>query len=372
VSGTASNPVAGATFSDNVESLAPENLTLGQIVIFELKIAVNGATTPENGVIDIISGWNTELTSGGDFGYDPNYGVYSAFIDTGDSAHNDTGAPVTLTSSWSWENLKKPADPEDEIVGDFHIEGLDDGDVVVLEVWLVLDSVLPPGSSGNVQSRLVTAETSLSDAINTGNQTVPLLKVQDFGSSISVGDTVWFDINENGIQDGAEAGLPDVQVDLYTVSGSTTNFVAGQLTDSIGTYLFGNLTPGDYFVNFTLPGPTYKFSPQDQGGDDLAESDADPTNGMTAVFTLLAGQTDLKWDAGMYTPPTLVSISSFGAIVSDGNVVVQWSTSSEQNALGFYLERLDEQSGEFVRVNADLIPASIFSTGTGWCRASIP
>ena len=43
---------------------------------------------------------------------------------------------------------------------------------------------------------------------------------------------------------------------------------------------------------------------------------------------------------------------------------MQWSTSSGQNALGFYLERLDEQSGEFVRVNADLIPASIFSTGT--------
>jgi hypothetical protein len=177
----------------------------------------------------------------------------------------------------------------------------------------------------------------------------------------SIGDYVWLDTDQDGIQDGTEGGINNVTVELYN-SGNT--LVGTTNTSGGGAYLFSGLTPGDYYVKFYLPTTNYTFSPQDQGGDDDLDSDADTSSGETALTTLSSGENDLSWDAGLYIPSTLVTLSSFGATVSDGRVVVQWSTSSGQNALGFYLERLDEQSGEFVRVNADLIPASIFSTGT--------
>ncbi|RRQ47690.1 DUF11 domain-containing protein, partial [Maribacter algicola] len=180
-----------------VESLAPEDMALGQIVPFELMIDVNGDTTPENGEITFLIGWNTLTTNGGDFGYDARpgdigYGVIGAFIDTGDGDYVDSGNNATV-SSFSWQLVN------DEIVGVFTVGGLDDGDMVVMEAWLVLDDTIPAGIGGNVQSRLIDAVTggnqdytvansgSISlnngDAISTGNQTVPLLKPSDFFSA---------------------------------------------------------------------------------------------------------------------------------------------------------------------------------------------
>ncbi|MDP6525327.1 MAG: SdrD B-like domain-containing protein, partial [Kiritimatiellia bacterium] len=185
----------------------------------------------------------------------------------------------------------------------------------------------------------------------------------DFGYYLpaSIGDYVWLDIDKDGIQDGTEGGINNVTVELYD---SGNSLVGSTTTAGGGAYLFSGLAPGDYYVKFYLPNTNYIFSTQDQGGDDEKDSDADTTTGKTVSTTLSPGENDLSWDAGMYIPSTLVALSSFGVTVSDGQVVVQWSTSSEQNALGFFLERLDESSGKYVRVNADLIPAAIFSTGT--------
>jgi uncharacterized repeat protein (TIGR01451 family) len=177
-----------------VESLAPQDMALGQIVPFETKITVSGDTTPENGVITFVIGWNTLTTNGDDFGYDARgddvgYGVIGAFIDTGDGAFSDADNDATVDAfTWSLIN--------DEIVGIFTVSGLDDGDQVVLEAWLVLDDTIGPGVGGNVQSRLIDAATGSDqtinvansgaitlvngDSISTGNQTVPLLKPSDF------------------------------------------------------------------------------------------------------------------------------------------------------------------------------------------------
>ena len=42
-----------------VESLAPQDMALGQVVPFETKISVSGDVTPENGVVTFVIGWNT-------------------------------------------------------------------------------------------------------------------------------------------------------------------------------------------------------------------------------------------------------------------------------------------------------------------------
>jgi hypothetical protein len=55
--------------------------------------------------------------------------------------------------------------------------------------------------------------------------------------------------------------------------------------------------------------------------------------------------------------PTLVLLSSFMAYEDNGKVVVRWETSSELKTLGFLLLRLDENTGEYKRVNSVLLPA---------------
>ncbi len=134
----------------------------------------------------------------------------------------------------------------------------------------------------------------------------------------SIGDYVWVDDDGDGIQDAGESGLDGVTVKLYDSShnpkGTTT-------TSGGGFYSFTNLTPGDYYVEFVEP-TDYDFTDQDQGSD-AADSDADPTTGKTAVTTLISGETDLTWDAGLeYTGgPTAVTLSSFAAKPSAGGSV---------------------------------------------------
>jgi hypothetical protein len=115
----------------------------------------------------------------------------------------------------------------------------------------------------------------------------------------AIGDFVWFDANNNGIQDMGELGVPGVTVNLYDCED---HLIATTTTDANGYYLFSNLTPGDYYVEFVLP-MGYFFSPKDQGLNDAVDSDADVVTGTTICTTLSPGETDLTWDAGLYRPP---------------------------------------------------------------------
>jgi hypothetical protein len=105
------------------------------------------------------------------------------------------------------------------------------------------------------------------------------------------------DLDNNGIQDTGEPGLPGVAVELMDCSG---NILAMTTTAGNGFYAF-TVQPGNYNLKFSLP-PDLVFSPQDQGTDDALDSDADPNSGMTVCTTLDPGETDRTWDAGMFRP----------------------------------------------------------------------
>jgi len=83
------------------------------------------------------------------------------------------------------------------------------------------------------------------------------------------------------------------------------------MTKASGEYLFDNLTPGNYFVEFT-PLSGYIFSPKDNGND-AKDSDANTSSGRTIVTTLDPGEDDLTWDAGMYQ--TTLDLASIGDYV---------------------------------------------------------
>ncbi len=126
-------------------------------------------------------------------------------------------------------------------------------------------------------------------------------EVEDYTVTISpllsLGDYVWYDTNQDGIQDASETGVSGVTVSLYDGGGAFQNSTS---TGASGYYSFVDLPPGDYYVSFVLPSG-YVFSPQDQGTDDALDSDADPTTGVAITTTLTAGENDLTWDAGIYS-----------------------------------------------------------------------
>jgi hypothetical protein len=76
----------------------------------------------------------------------------------------------------------------------------------------------------------------------------------------SIGDTIYYDSNNNTIQDPGEAGIGNVTVELYEddvvygvfdpawMGGSTDDLVATTETDVDGVYLFPDLAPGCYWV----------------------------------------------------------------------------------------------------------------------------
>jgi len=123
-------------------------------------------------------------------------------------------------------------------------------------------------------------------------------------TNASVGDFVWNDLDKDGVQEAGEPGIPGVTVRL--VNATTNTIVATTSTDVNGYYIFNDVTPGNYLVEFVTPAGhtvTTKLnaSPVTSGTD----SDVDAGTGRTASFTLAAGQRITTVDAGYWvtTPP---------------------------------------------------------------------
>jgi hypothetical protein len=111
----------------------------------------------------------------------------------------------------------------------------------------------------------------------------------------AIGDFVWEDLNNNGVQDAGEPGMSNVVVNLYDCSN---NLLASTTTSANGLYVFTNLPPGGYVVGFTVPAG-YVFTLPNAGNDAL-DSDANPATGLTSCYTLVSGETNLTVDAGLF------------------------------------------------------------------------
>jgi protocatechuate 3,4-dioxygenase beta subunit len=117
---------------------------------------------------------------------------------------------------------------------------------------------------------------------------------------VSLGDTVWYDKNRNGVQDSGETGVAGVKVTLLDADGNPVSG-ATATTDASGHYQFSNLKPGTYSVQFdkaTLPAD-YEFTSAGQGSDAGKDSDADIGTGKTAQVTLKSGENTQHLDAGI-------------------------------------------------------------------------
>jgi SdrD B-like domain/Secretion system C-terminal sorting domain len=127
----------------------------------------------------------------------------------------------------------------------------------------------------------------------------------------SVGDRVWNDLNNNGIQDAGEPGVPGVTVTLYNSAGAPQGI---RTTDAFGNYIFNNLNPGDYYVVFSGLPAGYNFVTAGVGTDRNVDSDANATTGRTANFSLGADQNRSDIDAGIRNT-SATAVGSIGDFV---------------------------------------------------------
>gem|GEM_PF-1567062 len=117
-----------------------------------------------------------------------------------------------------------------------------------------------------------------------------------------LGDFVWNDLDQDGIQEAGEPGIEGVTVNLWSVDElcAPVAIIDTMLTDANGYFLFDSLKAGDYKVQFVLPDGDWFFTMQYAGTDDMIDSNANPATGITDCVTLAAGASDLTIDAGMY------------------------------------------------------------------------
>jgi hypothetical protein len=146
-----------------------------------------------------------------------------------------------------------------------------------------------------------------------------------------LGDFVFRDTNGNGIQDAGEVGVAGVTVKLYD---SANNVIATTATDANGMYMFGNLTAGNYTVEFVKStlGAGFNFSPQGAATTPDKDSDANVLTGKTGTITLTEGQTNNDIDAGVTTPcdkdvtPPVLSACPYDVLIKTRGTVatVSW------------------------------------------------
>ncbi|HSN76964.1 MAG TPA: SdrD B-like domain-containing protein [Anaerolineae bacterium] len=131
-----------------------------------------------------------------------------------------------------------------------------------------------------------------------------------YGEPASLGNWVWFDVNQNGIQDGGELGIPGVEVTLLVEYPNGDSVTVVTTTDANGYYSFGNLLldesfnasgSGDptstglprYTISAATP-PGYAPTLIGVGGDGAVDSN-DPAG---AVAVIVQGQDDVTYDFG--------------------------------------------------------------------------
>ncbi len=114
-----------------------------------------------------------------------------------------------------------------------------------------------------------------------------------------LGDFVWEDRDQDGIQENMAIPIEGVKVTLNGMGNNGTPVMRMMNTGADGMYMFDGLLPGSYKVTFETPAGYTSTRPN--FGNDARDSDADPDmGGMTQIVTLMSGEYNPTLDAGFY------------------------------------------------------------------------
>ena len=186
-----------------------------------------------------------------------------------------------------------------------------------------------PEKDSNAISNQADTWYGFSEPISISASTYPLDRSIDCGLicyGALIGDMVWYDANENGLQDdfvepvgSVLEGIGGVTVELYRVNAGVAEATPwmtrishvrdeGNPTDTTpeGYYAFGRLPIGDYQLKFSLPADGFmgevgwRFSPAEEPGGADIDSDVIDADGWTRQFYIASQNDDqLFWDCGL-------------------------------------------------------------------------
>lgn len=119
-----------------------------------------------------------------------------------------------------------------------------------------------------------------------------------------IGDLVWHDKNQNGVQDIGEPGLEGVLVELFDtvdgIAGNGNDVSRGTCpSDSEGRFVFEDVAAGQYYLTFQTPSG-YAVTSAHRGTRRDLDSDLDRATGRTEVFSIAANTGDTTRDAGFF------------------------------------------------------------------------
>ncbi len=194
-----------------------------------------------------------------------------------------------------------------------------------------------------------------------------------------VGDLVWNDNNQNGIQDAGELGIAGISVSLFN---QNNQLVSSMMTDAYGHYQFCDLIPDGYYVRISRPA-NYILTIKDSGANDLLDNDFSNITSSTDLFTLESGSQNMSVDAGLhFVAPTTASIGNFvwmdvnqngiqdvnetgvaGVVVSLYNNNEQLESITVTDANGLYT--FSELSPGLYTLQYSLLPGLVFSPQIG-------
>lgn len=115
-----------------------------------------------------------------------------------------------------------------------------------------------------------------------------------------LGNRVWEDKNQNGLQDPGENGIGGICVNLLNTSG---NLLQQTTTDSNGYYGF-DVQAGTYVIEVKKPS-WLEFAQENVGNEDV-DSDVDPLTGRTGTINI-SDSAARVWDAGLVLSSNLTA-----------------------------------------------------------------
>ena len=155
----------------------------------------------------------------------------------------------------------------------------------------------------------------------------------------ALGNLVWEDKNNNGIQDEGEQGIPNVTVTLIDSTGAKRTTV----TNEDGQYYFSEVYNGKYTVKFDVP-EGYRPAKKNEGVDKEKDS-----NGIETTVEI-NNKNDWSIDSGFYKPVGNVDVKY---ITEDGKVLEETSVVKKSAPVGekYETEQKTFEGYEFVKLD---------------------
>ena len=214
-----------------------------------------------------------------DFGYQDNLAPTGSIGDTiyfdadGNSAQTIgepgiSGVTVTLNGDIDGDGTSENVTTTTDVNGNYLFDNLPAGTYTIT----VNPATLPSGMTPTEDPDGGTAN-SATVALGEGEDNVD----QDFGynGTGSIGDTIFFDANNNGTQQSNEGGINGVEVNLSLDlnDDGIIDYTDSTTTDLNGNYLFEELPAGGYTISVdtaTLPAGMIQSSDPDGSLDDMS------------------------------------------------------------------------------------------------------